>query len=127
MMVLSDPLSRLECFGADVTELAVDSDSLVPHLDPFKDSCTRLVVRAEMLVMDEFLLQGRLEAFDHGVVIAVAGLAHALRHAIRFVNIPTSSSRIKAYFTTDSKEISPLKISNSRVSTAEPFGKPTLY
>ena len=56
----------------------MDSDSLVPHLDPFKDCCTRLGVRAEVLVVDKFLLQGRPEAFHHGVVIAVAGTAYAL-------------------------------------------------
>ena len=82
MMILSDPLGRLERFGADVAECAVDSDSLVPHLDPFKDCCTRLGVRAEVLVVDEFLLQGRPEAFHHGVVIAIASTAHALRHAM---------------------------------------------
>ncbi len=59
----------------------MDSDSLAPHLDPFKDCCARLVVRAEALAVDEFLLQGRPEAFHHGVVVAVAGAAHALRHA----------------------------------------------
>jgi hypothetical protein len=45
MTNLSDPLGRLERFGADVAERAVDSDSLVPHLDPLKDCCARLVVR----------------------------------------------------------------------------------
>ena len=57
MTILSDPLGRLERFGA------VDSDSLVPHLDPFKDCPTRLIVRAETLAVDEFLLQSRPEAF----------------------------------------------------------------
>ena len=56
----------------------MDSDSLVPHLDPLKDCCTRLVVRAEVLIVDEFLLQGRSKDFHHGVVVAVAGTAHAL-------------------------------------------------
>ena len=45
----------------------MDSDSLVPHLDPFKDCRARLTVRAEALAVDEFLLQGRPEAFHHGV------------------------------------------------------------
>jgi hypothetical protein len=60
----------------------VDSDSLVPRLDPFKDCRMRLVVRAEALVVDELLLQGRLEPFHHGVVVAVAGAAHALPYAM---------------------------------------------
>ena len=55
----------------------MDSDSLVPHLDPFKDCRARLIVRAEALAVDEFLLQGRPEAFHHGVVIAVSRPAHA--------------------------------------------------
>ncbi len=58
----------------------MDSDSLVPHLEPFKDWRERLVVRAEALVVNELLLQGRPEAFYHDVVVAVAGTAHALRH-----------------------------------------------
>ena len=56
----------------------MDSDSLIPHLDPLKDCCARLVVRAEVLVVDEFLLQGRLEACHYGIVVAVADAAHAL-------------------------------------------------
>jgi hypothetical protein len=44
MTILSDPLGRLERFGADVAERAVNSDSLVPYIDPFKDCRTRLVV-----------------------------------------------------------------------------------
>ena len=60
----------------------MDSDSLVLHLDPFKDCCARLFVRAEALVVDEFLLRGRPEALHHGVAIAVASTAHALRDAM---------------------------------------------
>ena len=56
----------------------MDSDSLVPHLDPFKDCRARLIVRAETPAVDEFLLQGRPEAFHHGVVVAIAGAAYAL-------------------------------------------------
>ena len=63
----------------------MDSDSLVPHLDPFQDCRARLIVRAEVLVVDKFRLQGRPEAFHHGVVVAVASTAHALRHAPREV------------------------------------------
>ena len=44
MTILSDPLGRLERFGADVAERAVNSDSLVPYIDPFKDCRTRLVL-----------------------------------------------------------------------------------
>ena len=40
----------------------MDSDSLVPHLDPFKDCRMRLIVRAEVPIADEFLPQGRPEA-----------------------------------------------------------------
>jgi hypothetical protein len=80
MPILSDPLGRLEHFRADVAEWAVHSDSLVPHLDPFKDCCARLVVRAEALVVNELVLQGRPEAFHHEVVVTVAGTAHALRY-----------------------------------------------
>ena len=65
MTILCDHLGRLERFGADVAEWAVD----------------------------EFLLQGRPETFYPrgflsqmlfiiGVVVAVAGTAHALRHAM---------------------------------------------
>jgi len=60
----------------------VDSDSLVPHLVPFKGCRTGLMVRAETLAVDEFLLQVRPEAFHHSVAVAVAGTAHALRHAM---------------------------------------------
>ena len=52
------------------------------HLDPFKDCRTRLVVRVEVLIVDEFLLQGRPAAFHHSVVVLVAGTAHHLRHAM---------------------------------------------
>ncbi len=44
MTIRSDPLGRLERFGADVAERVVDSDSLVPHLDPFRDCRRRLLV-----------------------------------------------------------------------------------
>ena len=42
------------------------------------------MVRAKALAVDDFLLQVRPEAFHHGVVVAVAGTAHALRHAMLF-------------------------------------------
>jgi hypothetical protein len=42
MASLLDPLGRLERFGSDVADLTVDSDALVPHLDPFEHCRTRL-------------------------------------------------------------------------------------
>lgn len=57
----------------------MDSDLLVRHLDPLKDCRTRLVVRSDVLSVHDFLLQRRPEAFQHGVAVAVAGTAYALR------------------------------------------------
>ena len=55
----------------------MDSDPLVRHVDPLRDSRTRLVVRSSVLAVRDFLLQRRPEAFRHGVVIAVAGTTYA--------------------------------------------------
>ena len=46
-------------------------------------------MRSETLVVDEFLLQGGPEAFDHGVVVAAAITANALRHAMLLEKIST--------------------------------------
>ncbi len=96
--ILSDPLGRLERFGADLAEWPVHSDSLVPHLDPVKDYCARLVVRAEALVVNEVVLQGRPEASHNGVVVAVAGAAHALRYSMLLEKFSTlTGTRLQSH------------------------------
>ena len=72
----------------------MDSDSLVQPLDAFKNCRAHLAVHAELLAVDEFLLQGRPEAFHHGVVAAVAGAVHALRHAMLLEKFSTRIKRI---------------------------------
>ncbi len=60
----------------------MDPRSLVPDLDPLEDRQPRLLVRAEATAVHQLLLQRRPEALHHRVVVAVAGPAHALRHAV---------------------------------------------
>ena len=73
----------------------MDSNSLAPQLDPFKDCRTRRVVRAAALVVDESaFFRGRPEASHHGVVVAVGGTAHALRPAMLIEKVSTAMTCI---------------------------------
>src|SRR5436190_1955393 len=67
----------LELFGAQVAERGMASRSVVPAFNPFADAGSRLLVRAISHAVDQLALESAEEALHHGVVITVAGAAHA--------------------------------------------------
>ena len=79
--------SPLKRFGADAADRAVDSASLVPHLTTCQNYRSSVVRRAELLVVDEFLLQGHPEEFNHGLKVCMSStscgvwLAQSMRRA----------------------------------------------
>ena len=81
LTIVCDSVGRLECFGVAVAGRDANSDALASHVVPLRDWRTELVVRADVLFPEEFLVRHRLEAFHHGVVVAVASATHALRQA----------------------------------------------
>jgi hypothetical protein len=64
---------------ADVAEGLMQALPIVEHLDELKHRRPGLLAGPEVLVMDQFVLERTEEAFDHGVVIAVALPTHT-RH-----------------------------------------------
>jgi hypothetical protein len=66
-----------ELCGTAVTERRVATLAIVEGLDELEQRLTGLLVCLVPLVMHQLALQGAEEALDHGVVVAVAGAAHA--------------------------------------------------
>jgi hypothetical protein len=64
---------------ADVAQGLMQALPIVEHLDELKHRRPGLLAGPEVLVIDQFVLEGTKEAFDHGVVIAVALPTHT-RH-----------------------------------------------
>lgn len=58
--------------------------AIVEQLNVLKDLRSCLVSRLIIAVVNDLILQRTEEAFDHGVVIAVALAAHAAQHPISF-------------------------------------------
>jgi hypothetical protein len=75
-------MQRFEVCRADIAQRRVLAVAVVEGLDVLGDGLTRLADRRPWSAMDEVLLQGREEAFDDGVIPAVALSAHAADDAV---------------------------------------------
>src|SRR5882757_3864276 len=100
------------------------SFSIVEDFDVLEDLAPGDGARLEELVTNELFLEGREEAFRHGVVVAVALGAHALAHSVAPQTAPKRLARVlaSAIAVEDEPWLGPSEVGGSIESVADERG-----